>query len=283
MAKALEKDKGRRYSSAAALATDIRRCLADEPIMARPASAAYQLRKFARRHQALVIATALVFVALVAGVIVSTREAVRARRAEQTAQAVNDFLQNDLLAQAGASTQASPSTKPDPHLKVRTVLDRAAANIGGKFAGQPEVEAAIRDTIGQTYQDLGLNQQARTQLEWALDLRRRILGPESPITLNSLSRLGRVLYLNGKYPEAEAVFGQVLDAQRRILGANHPDTLASMNNLANAEYLRGKYAQSELLYAQTLEIRRRVLGPEHPDTIISSTILRSPTKRRLST
>jgi SAM-dependent methyltransferase len=42
---------------------------------------------------------------------------------------VNDFLQNDLLAQASASTQASPSTKPDPHLEVRTALDRAAASL----------------------------------------------------------------------------------------------------------------------------------------------------------
>jgi hypothetical protein len=123
--KALEKDKERRYSSAAALATDIRRYLADEPIMARPASTAYHLQKFARRHKALVVATAVVFAVLVAGVIVSTTEAVKARRAEQTAQAVNDFLQNDLLAQASASTQASPTTEPDPDLKVRTALDRA--------------------------------------------------------------------------------------------------------------------------------------------------------------
>jgi len=68
---------------------------------------------------------------------------------------VNDFLQNDLLAQASAATQSGPSAKPDPDLKVRTALDRAAERIEGKFAKQPEVEAAIRDTIGRTYTDLG--------------------------------------------------------------------------------------------------------------------------------
>ena len=52
--KALEKDKARRYSSAAELAADIRRYLHDEPIMARPASTIYHLQKFARRHKALV-------------------------------------------------------------------------------------------------------------------------------------------------------------------------------------------------------------------------------------
>ena len=50
VAKALEKDKARRYSSANALAADIRRYLDDQPIAARPPSARYQLRKFARRR-----------------------------------------------------------------------------------------------------------------------------------------------------------------------------------------------------------------------------------------
>src|SRR5262249_52930098 len=54
VAKALEKDRTRRYPSAAELAADIRRYLANEPIRARPTSALYQLRKFARRHKGLV-------------------------------------------------------------------------------------------------------------------------------------------------------------------------------------------------------------------------------------
>jgi serine/threonine protein kinase len=123
--KALEKDKARRYSSAALLAEDIRRYLADQPITARPASAGYRARKFARRHKVLLAATAVIFAVLLSGVVVSTREAVVARRSEQTAQAVSDFLQNDLLAQAGASSQTGPDATADPDLKVRTALDRA--------------------------------------------------------------------------------------------------------------------------------------------------------------
>ncbi|MGP8225451.1 MAG: serine/threonine protein kinase, partial [Terracidiphilus sp.] len=218
VAKALEKDKARRYASAADLTNDLRRYLADEPITARPASTIYQLRKFTRRHKTLVGATAAVFVVLVAGIIVSTREALRARRAEQTAQAVDDFLQNDLLAQASAASQSGPSTKPDPDLKVRTALDRAAARIGGKFAGRPEVEAAIRDTMGQTYEDLGLYAEAQEQVQQALDLYRRALGGNNPKTLKTMSLLGRIADYHGKYPEAEAVLSQALPIQRRILG-----------------------------------------------------------------
>jgi predicted Ser/Thr protein kinase len=80
VAKALEKDKTRRYGSAAEFAADITRYLKDEPIVARPPSAGYQLRKFARRHTAFVAGVAAVFVVLVAGTVVSTWQAQEARR-----------------------------------------------------------------------------------------------------------------------------------------------------------------------------------------------------------
>jgi serine/threonine protein kinase len=269
VAKSLEKDKARRYASAADLAGDIRRYLQDEPIIARPASAIYQLEKFARRHRALVTATTVVLVVLVAGIVVSTREAVLARKAEQTAQATNDFLQNDLLAQASSANQSGQNTKRDPHLEVRTALDRAAARIAGKFDRQPEVEAAIRATIGQTYKDLGLYPEARKHLERALDMYRRVLGTDNPKTLNTMRSLGGTAQLQGKYSEAEALLNQTLQIQRRVLGQEHPDTLASMNNLAITYFFEGKYAQAEALYSQTLKIQNRVLGPEHPDTLAS--------------
>jgi len=86
VAKALEKDRDRRYASAADLAADLRRYLNDEPIIARPPSAMYQMQKFARRHTAIVAGAAAVIVVLIAGTVVSTWQAVRARRAEAAAQ-----------------------------------------------------------------------------------------------------------------------------------------------------------------------------------------------------
>ncbi len=269
VAKALEKDKTRRYGSAAELAADIRRHLEDKPITAKSPSASYQVKKFARRHKVLVSAAATVFLVLVAGVVVSTWEAMQARRATATAEALSNFLQNDVLAQASASKQSGPKTKPDPDLKVRTALDRAAASIPGKFDAQPEVEAEIRDTIGQTYTDLGLHPEAQKQLERALDLYRKALGAENPKTLTTMSRLGTAAWHQGKYLEAEALLGQTLEMERRVLGPEHRDTLYSMNNLANVYRGQGKSAQAEALYSETFERRRRVLGPEHPDTLTS--------------
>jgi len=267
--KALEKDRSRRYGSPTELAADIGRYLSNEPVTARPASVGYRAKKYALRHKALVAGTGAVFVVLLAGVITSTWEAVKARRAEASAQAVNDFLQNDLLAQASAATQSGPSTKPDPDLKVRTALDRAAERIEGKFAKQPQVEAAIRNTIGQTYTDLGLYPEAAKQLERALELRRRVLGLNHPDTLKSMNNLAHVYWHEGKYAQAEALDSQTLETNRRLLGSEQPDTLNSMNDLALVYRDEGKYAQAEALDSQTLEIRRRVLGPEHPATLNS--------------
>jgi len=81
VAKALEKDRARRYASAAELAADIRRYLNDEPIVARRQSAGYQLQKFARRHKAVVGSVAAIFVVLSAAVVTSRLQALRASAA----------------------------------------------------------------------------------------------------------------------------------------------------------------------------------------------------------
>jgi len=267
--KALEKDRSRRYGSPADFAADIGRYLHNEAVLAVPPSAAYRARKFVRRHRGGMVTACAFALVLVVSALVSVRQSIRANREAAAAQAVNDFLQNDLLAQASAATQSGPSVKPDPDLKVRTALDRAAARLAGKFDQQPEVEAAIRDTIGQTYVDLGLYPEARAQLERALDLHRRVLGAENPKTLKTTSRLGKTAFLQGKYPQAETLYSKALVIQRRVLGPEHPDTLLATSGLASVYASEGRYPQAETLDNQTLEIQRRILGPEHPDTLAS--------------
>jgi non-specific serine/threonine protein kinase/serine/threonine-protein kinase len=192
VAKALEKDKARRYASAADFAGDIGRYLADKPIVARPSSTTYQVQKFARRHKALVAGVAAVFVVLMAGIVASTWEAARANQESATVRAVNDFLECYLLAQARFHSQARPDTKPDSDHKARTPLDRAAAKITGKFDKQPVAEASIRQTIGNMYRDLGLYPEAQRQMERALDLRLSVLGEEHSDRLGSMQALAEL-------------------------------------------------------------------------------------------
>jgi WD40 repeat protein len=85
--KALEKDRGRRYESASALATDIQRYLDDEPVLAGPPSTMYKFHKFARKHRAALATAVAIAASLILGTTASAWQAVRATTAEAQANA----------------------------------------------------------------------------------------------------------------------------------------------------------------------------------------------------
>jgi eukaryotic-like serine/threonine-protein kinase len=272
--KALEKDRSRRYESANGLARDLERFLAGEPLEAAPASTSYRIRKLARRHRAWLVTASAFIMFLIAGIIVSSSMAVRAARAEREAlrerniaKSVSDFLQNDVLAQASANTQAGAALRPDPDLKVRTALDRAADRIGGKFAEQPLVEASIRHTIASSYQDLGLYSMAQPHAERSLELRRRELGERHIDTARGFQLVGRLKWLQGRYTEAEGYFAKGIEIDRRVLGEEHPETLKGIDDLASSVAYQGKWEQAHDLFAKALNIKRRLLGEENAQTL----------------
>lgn len=86
IAKALEKDRDRRYASAAELGADIRRFLHDEPIIARRTSTIYQLGKLARRHRGVAVGICIAALALVGGSAVAFWQSLEARSAQRIAE-----------------------------------------------------------------------------------------------------------------------------------------------------------------------------------------------------
>ncbi len=267
--KALEKDRTRRYGTPSELAADINRYLQHEPVVARPASTAYRMRKYARRHRAgLVVVSAFALVLIVAAVV-SVLQSIRASRETAVAKAVNDFLQQDVLAQASGDNQLQANFKPDPNITVRTLLDHAAQRIDGRFANQPETEVTLRNTFGTIYTELGAYPEARQQLERALALGLRTLGADDPKTLTAESSLGELALIQARYTEAQMLNRQALEGRRRVLGPENPATLKSMSRLGEAYDHDRKYVQAEALCSQALETQRRVLGPESPDTLLS--------------
>jgi WD40 repeat protein len=99
--KCLEKDRSRRYATANALAADIQRCLAGEPVLARPPSQLYRFQKLVRRQRGVFTAVAIITAAILTGAVISVSEAVRATRAEKRA----------LLAQAQETRQRLQAEK----------------------------------------------------------------------------------------------------------------------------------------------------------------------------
>ena len=267
--KALEKEPSRRYASPSDLAADIGRYLRREPVLAHPASAGYRARKYIRRHRIGVgLAAAAVLLLLSFGMAQTLQlrrtrnERDRANRERDRANRVAGFMTNMFKVSDPSEARAIAS-------KAREILDKASQEIDTGLARDPELQAQMMQTMGDVYDNLGLYAQEMSLLTRAVDIRRRVLGPQNPDTLASMTGLGRNLTIQGRYTEAEKLLRETLDLQRRVLGPDHTNTLKSMNILANVLSQLGRNSEAEQLQRETLGIRRRLFGPEHPGTLAS--------------
>ncbi len=185
--KALEKDRARRYGAPSELAADIRRYLSHEPVVARPASAAYRSSKFIKRHK-LALSVAAVFVlVLLAGIVAIVREARIARMQEARAEKRFETLRkltNSLLFEFHDSIEKLPGSTQAREL----VVSRALEYLEQIEAEAPKDPATLRDLAaayerigrirGEERQPhlggLGSHDQARQLLEKALAIRQRL-------------------------------------------------------------------------------------------------------------
>ena len=134
----------------------------------------------------------------------------RADAEAATARAVSEFLQMDLIGQAGLRSQIERGAKADPDLRIRTVLDRASVSVQDKFAGMPKVEAAIRIAIGGAYQDLGLEKEALKHYQRAFELRVAATGRTSRDSIAAALRLGETQAALGKRDDAQKVLREII-------------------------------------------------------------------------
>ncbi len=247
--------------AASALARDLQRHLNNEDVEACPPSAVYRLRKFARRHRVGLSVGATVATALVLATAVSTWQAIRATRAEHAAvesaeieRLTNEFFVDDLLGKTRLSSQVVAEIPPDPNIKVRTLVDRAAARIEGRFVGRPLVEAAVRRMIGSVYDSLGLHDQARSHLERAYELQRRLLGEDHHATLTTAGELGRLEANLSLYDQAASRLTRTLDLATRRFGEGSSLVITTLGVLDKCLDTAGHYEEADSLMRRGLEL-----------------------------
>ncbi len=188
-------------------------------------------------------------------------EAERAKSEAAIAQAINDFVTEDIL------DQANPETEPDRDIRLKTVLDRAALKIGERFNNQPLVEASIRGTLGGAYYGLGDYAAAETQFTREHELMLATLGEDDPKTNDALSALGKLYREQGRYKEAEEFLDKALQISQRLRGDEDLDTLHAMDDLVLLYNEQGRHDEAEKLASMVLEIARRTHGQAHQSTI----------------
>lgn len=272
-AKALDKDLSRRYTSVEQFASDIRRFLKHEPVLARPASLSYRLRKFARRNRVLVGGVVSTILALVAGIVLVAREAQRARseaaRSKYEADkaiAVSSFITNDFLIKLLAAAHSSSEGK---RLPVSELVRAASTNIATTLHGQPLLQAAVRSEIGTIHYNLGEFEQADEQYRAAMEYLNEALGPNHPDTLKAVNNRGLCYLHLRNFEQAELLFRRALQGRLQVLGESDAATLACMNNLAELLKVTDRLDEAEALLRRALALQTKALGRDHKDTLTS--------------
>ncbi len=259
-----------RYSSPADLAADLKRHLELQPVGVRSPSARYLTGRFIRRHFTLVAAAALVMIALVAGIVGTARQAVRANRQAERAnheaararQALAEAqqLSGFLVELFGV---ADPERGPGEPVDVRELLDRGAQRLHDELGDQPLARALFMHTIGEIYTKMALFEPAEELIGGALEIRERELDKDHPDVLESVNQLGVVYRRQKRLDEAEPLLRRVL-AAREAQGDPVAVGLA-LNNLGNLLWNQRRFDEAEAAYRHALAIREAELGPDHRD------------------
>jgi serine/threonine protein kinase/tetratricopeptide (TPR) repeat protein len=278
--KALEKDRSRRYATANGFAHDIQRYLADETVEACPPSAAYKLRKFARKNRSVLATVGAFVLLLTVAALASTWQAFRARSAEEKMRvALNDS--RDAKTEMGKALEESVEARqqaeavsnylikvfrtPDPrqdgwNVRVADVLERAPAELEASFASAPKTKAELLHTLGSTYEGLRLFRKAVEIYEKAYELRQATLGPNHVDTLRTAQALARAYRGAGQPEEAIALAEKTLAILKTQLGADQRDTLATAAVLGDSYRTANRYAEAIQLLEPSLKLCKSKLG-----------------------
>jgi serine/threonine protein kinase len=292
--RAMAREPRERYGSAAAMAGDIERWLADEPVAAWREPWPDQARRWVRRHQPLMagwvaaIAVAVVALALAVPLLsLAWRNEWAARRDERQQRILALSKASEAQSNAIKATEEKDRAekalrflvdtfrKPDPSidgrtLKVVDLLDHAVKDLDPSFSDQPLMKATLLSAIGETFSGLGMHTESLAAFKRALYVRRESLGEDHPDTLNSMNHLAMAYQGGGQLNASIELYVKVLAKLRTKLSDDHPTTLSAMSGLARSYQLACQIDPAIMLFESTRAGRRAKLGRDHPDTLLTT-------------
>ncbi|MEZ6072267.1 MAG: tetratricopeptide repeat protein [Pirellulales bacterium] len=280
--KCLEKAPARRYQTAAECRDDLRRLLAGEPINARPVTNMERRWRWCKRNPMIAIPSSLAVILLLVVALVATTGYVRtseALREKEQAAATSAQMATFLIALFRSPDpirfddsdnlfvrKQSPS---DASLTAEQLLERGTRRIDTDLSGQPEVQAAMLETMGNAFWGLGLYERARELLEKALDLRMNVLSRDDEAIAQTAHDLARAQHYSAKYDEAHQSFEMALSLRTKLFGREHLKTAATIEGIALLLGTTEQHAQAEELLREVIEIRRRLKGRSYPGVALA--------------
>jgi serine/threonine-protein kinase len=268
--KALRKDPAARYPTAVALADDLRRHLRREPVAARPASFAYQARRFAARHRTAVVTAALVTLALVGGLVGAAWQASEAREAARFAATQRDRAERVRAFLTAMFREQDPFSRSGPVAQGPAALvDRALDTLDAELGAEPGVRAELLGDLAEIRQHLGDYPAARRLLDRALVERRAWYGAASPQLAATKRAQANVLHFSGDVAGAARVAREALDSlDARVPGGALEQARLQERLAFYVAYGRGAPPDALALAEQALATLERELGPDDPETAV---------------
>jgi serine/threonine-protein kinase len=260
--KALKKEPNERYASAAAFADDLDRYLRGDPVVARPDSAGYRLRKFAVKHRIVVGAAVAVVLALAAGLAVASWQLRIARVEKRRAEEVKEFV-------ASIFRSADPYFTGEQQMKASQLLTLAKERIDREMSSQPESSVELLAIVGEAQANLEEYDAARETLQAALDLSARKL-PEGNIHTSQARAQLATIHANEREfdlakRELDAVIPELRDYGR-------PAVRALVNALQTRGFMAGDEGDGDRAVAdmkEAVDIAEESLGGNDSETILA--------------
>ncbi|MFQ5571675.1 MAG: tetratricopeptide repeat protein [Rhodothermales bacterium] len=301
---ALRKEAERRYVSAGQLGEDVDRYLAGRPVIAQKDTLGYRARTFIRRNR-VGVGVAATFVLLLIGFsVVTAWQARTVARERDAAQTERDKAEQVVQVLVNLFASSNPTIVPGGDtLRVGEFLEQGEARVLEELKDQPEIQARMKQVLGDVYQARSQYDRARTLLEEALAQQRALKGPQDPIAAGMLHSLAFLTRETGDLKTAEAMLRESLALHRAIFGDRHervaqamqdlaavteddeeqrllltealamrravsPDDLthiaASLNQLGIYHFGRDEYEEAGRLWREALDILKQLYGEDHP-------------------
>ncbi len=259
----LEGDRERRYPSAQALAEDIERFLAGRPVLARPLTVGYQLRKLVTRNPAGSALAALAVLALLLGAtgILWQSNVARQERDRATVERERALRESEKATRVANALidifeMSDPSRTADARgLTLREAIERAEAGVAEGLEDQPAVRAKMLSILGRINVEMARYDQAELQLEDAVAALEELYPEGHPDLVEALFHLSRLRGFRQEREESLALAERAMK-QQRSLGPEDAGLLGALVHFGTRAMNAGKIEDAEAAFLEALGLIR---------------------------
>lgn len=259
----LAKERDRRYESAGALARDLRRLRAGEPIEAKRASKAYMLRKTLARHRVAFTVTAAFFVLITTAAIWLAQlyagqrtEKLRAEEAASDATRQANRAESIYKMLESMIASANPGEGKGADYTLHELLDDYSETLDDQDIDDPAVLATVHFAIGRSYRGLGMYEKAKEHVGESLEIRRELFAPPHFDLALSINEYAVILDELSQYDDALAMYREAYEMFLETKGEDDIRALKAQSNIAIVLFEMGRYDEAEPMFERIVRACR---------------------------